>query len=171
MRWFGYEVEDKLFEDGEIEEVFRSVLRALEELFYPYEERIEKLPPDEEIVKRIAETEYGDRIEGVSSSSIYGGNINIIPARENSRGQCSKIVVVFCFSRGKLDTRFWELQNLMSLYCRGITKKALILTNQWNNKIWEDYFDKVFRFLLHTDGIKIFKAQLEGRRFIKTCLV
>jgi len=165
-----YEIECNFFEDEEVEKVFRYITINLMELFYFYRDKTWEIPSDEKIVKMINKSISNDKRANQSNIICTEKMINIIPAGRNLYRRCGPIIVVFCFDEGKLDTRFRELKKHLSLSHKSATTKVLILTDQWNNKIWKGYLD-AFEFLKDKNNIKIFKAQLEGDKFVKSRLL
>jgi len=166
------------FEDGEIEGVFEDIINRMWGDNHN-ERELGRMPKEKTIIERIKRKNekqerdrmFGDNnIKGVGNTLAGAGLINIIPADKNSKGECVSIVVVFCSSKNKLDERLRQLVNHFGIYCRKKTSKALIITNQWNNDIWIDHSPE-FRQLEQDLQIRIYKAQLEGHRFIKTQLV
>jgi len=155
------------FEDREIEELFDSIMGSLREYFYQ-EGRDWKIPTDEKIIKRMKDEMGLDPVKGVKGSSIGGsGPINIIPTEKDSKGTCCPIVVVFCFSKNKLHERLRELVYHLGIYCRKETTRTIVITNQWDNDVWQVHLPALEILRSHV-GIRIFKAQLEGNKFIKS---
>jgi hypothetical protein len=162
----------KHFEDSDITMVFDQLEAQLKAAFYKEESATFMTLADEKIVKKLFTLELiEEETPAVCSGSLgVGSMVNIIPAEKNGHGRCSSLLVVFCFSKGKLGERLREMLYHLGIYCRGVSKKVLIITSQWDNSAWETHSQAVDA-LKQQEGIEIFKAQLEGNIFNKSQLL
>lgn len=73
-----------------------------------------------------------------------GAAVNVIPAESSTQtGGCTPALLAFCFDGDSFDARMLEIERHVTLYCRD-AKLVLLVTTQWQPKIWRKKYENAF---------------------------
>ena len=88
----------------------------------------------------------GDTSGKARPSQLPGGGgapVNVIPFDSSTpRGQCTPVLLAFCFDGDSLDSRLHEIERHVTLDCRD-TRVVILVTTQWQPKVWKKKYEEV----------------------------